>query len=87
MEIKVISFEEFRKLVEVEVLDGFKGIDLQEICSHLLDTGFMKLTNGNIHTFLKENLIFIRGNYIVDFGDSKFVWIVCGMDAMLINKG
>ena len=87
MEIKVISFEEFRKLVEAEVLESFKYFNTQEICSHLLDTGFMKLTQDNIPQFLKENILFIRGNYIVDFGDSKFVWIVCGMDAMLINKG
>ena len=86
MEIKVISFEEFRKLVEVEVLKSFESFNTQELCSHLLDTGFMKLTQDNIPQFLKENFIFIKGNLIVDFGDAQFMWMVSGINAMVIDK-
>ena len=86
MEIKVISFEEFRKLVEVEVLKSFEPFNAQEVCSHLLETGFTKLTQDNIPQFLKENFIFIKGNLIVDFGDAQFMWMVSGINAMVISK-
>ena len=86
MEIKVISFEEFRKLVEVEVLKSFEPFNAQEVCSHLLETGFMKLTQDNVSQFLKENFIFIKGNLIVDFGDAQFMWMVSGINAMVIDK-
>ncbi len=86
MEIKSIAFNEFRQLVLLEILDKYKGEDVSEICRSLICEGFTKLTKDNIPVFLKDNFIWIKGNHIVDFGDSKFVWIVCGMDAMLINK-
>lgn len=86
MEIKVISFDEFHRLATLKVEENFKGVTMSEIFNSLMGEGFTKLTRDNIPIFLKENFVWIDGNYAVDFGDPKFIWIVCGMDAMLINK-
>ena len=86
MEIKVISFDEFHQLATIQVQENFKGGSMSEIFNSLMGEGFTKLTRDNIPTFLKENFVWIKGNLIVDFGDAKFVWLVCGMDAMLIDK-
>ena len=86
MEIKTISFDEFHRLAALKVEEGFKGVAMSEIFNSLMGEGFTKLTQDNIPIFLKDNFIYFTENLIVDFGNPQFVWIVCGMDALLINK-
>ena len=84
--IGVISWDEFVKMVEDKILERVKDYDRTELICDLVREGFPKLTKDTVKSFLKEAFVYIKPQIIVDFGDNEFYWLVSGMDAILIHK-
>ena len=87
--IKSVSFDEFQNMVNKYLVDEIasRGDTNTEFVEFLLTNGFPKLDKENLSKFFKEcSLVCFMPTMIVDAGHYEFVWIVSGLDAILIPR-
>ena len=88
IQVKLIKFEEFRKIMVELIIDDLKNYSRKNIVESLLDSGFVRLDKDDLNKFLKGmHTVFLPVPTVaVDIGDSMFYWLVCGNGAILVNK-
>lgn len=85
LKIEVISKELFTaRLLEYLVFDK-RDWTTKEILEELLSQGFPKLDFERLDDCLKQMFVYLPTT-AVDIGDSKFVWVVSGNRAILVDK-
>jgi len=85
LKIKVISKDEFRKLLLEHLVHDKKDWTVETVLDTMLVDGFPKLDFDNLSKCLPQMFVYLP-TVAVDIGDSRFVWVVSGMNAMLVNK-
>jgi hypothetical protein len=83
--IKIINREEFRNLLIESLVHNVKDWSHKEIYDYLLDNGFEKLNFDDLNKSLKGKFVYLP-TVAVDIGDNKFVWVVSGNNAILVEK-
>jgi hypothetical protein len=85
LNISVISKDEFRKLLMETILKDKKAWTPEEIFETLLTDGFPKLDFDDLNKCLTGMFVYLP-TVAVEFGDAQLIWIVSGMNAMLVHK-
>lgn len=83
--IPVISKDEFRKLLLENLVHDKEDWTVENVMDSLLTDGFPKLDFDDLSKCLPKMWTYMP-TVAVDIGDARFIWVVSGMNAVLINK-
>lgn len=83
--MKVVTKDEFTKILIEQLVHDKRDWNTREIYEELVSGGFPKLDFDRLGASLSKMFVYLP-TMVVDFGDTKFVWVVSGTDAMLVNK-
>lgn len=85
--VPVVDVETFKQMVLDSMEHGMKNYSIREVCATFIYAGVVKFDKENIAEFLKSfgGMMYLPP-VAVDFGDSMFLWMVCGTDAILVKK-
>lgn len=83
--IPIISKEEFRKLLMDHLIKNREHWTKEEVIESMVDEGFPKLDITNLNTCLPKIFVYLP-TVAVEIGDNRFIWVVSGSDAILVNK-
>jgi hypothetical protein len=85
MNIKLVTKEEFIKILVDHWLESNKYYDMREIAESLIESGFPKIDFENLSKCLPQLCVYLP-TMAVDFGDRKYVWVVSGNKAILVDR-
>ena len=83
--IPIISKEEFRKILMDHITHDKKDWSKEEIMQYMIDEGFPKLDFDRLNECLPKLFVFLP-TVAIEIGDNRFVWVVSGSSAMLVQK-
>ena len=88
IEIPVITADKFQEVVVQRILFENEHSNKTDIILNIMSSGFPKFDINNLDNFLKklQNGFFISFDPVaVEFGESDMVWLVSGMNAILVT--
>jgi hypothetical protein len=89
IEIPLITINEFRERVLQSIVEQLQNNTQSDIINNLLTDGFPKFDKNELDKFVRDIQPFCFYYFetvAVEFGDSNMIWLVSGMDAILITK-
>lgn len=82
--IPIVSREEFRLLLETNLLKSWEDYAIIDVIQHLLSHGMPKLDWDRLNTCLSEMDVYLAPVAVEASND--FMWVVNGRNAMLVKK-
>ncbi len=85
LNIPILTKDEFRRLLMDHITHDKKDWSKEEVMQYMIDEGFPKLDFENLNTVLPKIFVYLP-TVAVDMGDNRFIWVVSGNNAILVNK-
>jgi hypothetical protein len=85
LSIPIISKDAFRKMLLEHIVEDKKDWSVENIMDSMITDGFPKLDFDRLNDCLSKIFIYLP-TVAVEIGDNRFVWVVSGNNAMLVQK-
>ncbi len=85
LKMKVVTKDEFKKILLGLLVDNHNDWSPESIFEEYLREGFPKLDFENLGHSLEKLFVFLP-TMAVDIDNDRFVWVVCGNKAIVVDK-
>lgn len=85
LSIPVLSKHQFRKILLDHIMADKGNWTVADTFDTFIDGGFPKLDFERLNECLPKIMVFLP-TVAIEFGDSEFIWVVSGNQAILVKK-